>query len=54
MYEIYNKKTNKSEARARTRHYAWRVFYEDVNTFADSFAEFKAVMTSRGYGSRKI
>jgi hypothetical protein len=54
MYEIYHKDTNKSESKAETRAKAWRIFYEDVNTFADNIAEFKLMMVARGYGSRKI
>lgn len=53
MFEVYNKKTGEVEAVGKTRNAAWKVFYEDVNTFADNLSEFKALMVQRGYSSRK-
>jgi len=37
-----------------TRHMAWVSFCEDVNTFADSIAEFKQIMQSKGFKSMKV
>ena len=53
MYIIVDKHGVK-QSEGKTRHLAWASFCEDINTFADSIAEFKKIAQSRGFKSMKV